>query len=132
VLPGEVHARLGRTARQVDVDERGVGRNRAGRRTIVIGDVTLDQLTPAVAQELGSRSSISIRLCSGYDVAENILFAVGLGRLRRRDPDASRAMRLLLDDVHFLGHLRGPRLVAERRPLICSSSQRRLPYRRGS
>jgi ribose transport system ATP-binding protein len=31
--------------------------------------------------------------------------AVGLEHLRRRDPDATKAMRSLLDDVHFLGHL---------------------------
>jgi ribose transport system ATP-binding protein len=31
--------------------------------------------------------------------------AVGLEHLRRRDPDVTKAMRSLLDDVHFLGHL---------------------------
>ena len=31
--------------------------------------------------------------------------AVGLEHLRRRDPDVKKAMRSLLDDVHFLGHL---------------------------
>ena len=38
-------------------------------------------------------------------VAENIRVAVGLEHLRRRDPDVTKAMRSLLDDVHFLGHL---------------------------
>ncbi len=38
-------------------------------------------------------------------VAENIRVAVGLEHLRRRDPDATKAMRSLLDDVHFQGHL---------------------------
>src|SRR5207245_8710126 len=31
--------------------------------------------------------------------------AVGIEHLRRRDPDATKAMRSLLDDVHFQGHL---------------------------
>src|SRR5207245_5967423 len=31
--------------------------------------------------------------------------AVGIEHLRRRDPDATKAMRSLLDDVHFRGHL---------------------------
>jgi ribose transport system ATP-binding protein len=38
-------------------------------------------------------------------VAENIRVAVGLEHLRRRNPDPTKAMRSLLDDVHFLGHL---------------------------
>src|SRR6185312_12903706 len=38
-------------------------------------------------------------------VAENIRLAVVSEHLRRRDPDSSVAMRSLLDDVHFLGHL---------------------------
>ena len=38
-------------------------------------------------------------------MAENLRVAVGAEHLRRRDPDATQAMRALLDDVHFLGHL---------------------------
>ena len=38
-------------------------------------------------------------------VAENIQVAVPLEHLRRRDPDARKAMRSLLDDVHFDSHL---------------------------
>ena len=59
-----------------------------------------------MAQELG----IAIvhqhpALLPDMTVAENIRVAVGLEHLRRRDPDATKAMRSLLDDVHFLGHL---------------------------
>jgi ribose transport system ATP-binding protein len=107
VLPGEVHALLG---------ENGAGKSTLMNvasgaivpdgGTIAIGDVTLDQLTPAVAQELG----IAIvhqhpALLPDMTVAENIRVAVGLEHLQRRDPDTTRAMRSLLDDVHFLGHL---------------------------
>ena len=65
-------------------------------------------------------------------VAENIRVAVGREHLRRRDPDATKAMRALLDDVGFLGHLEDRVGVAQRRPdATCSSSPRRSPSRRG-
>jgi ribose transport system ATP-binding protein len=74
--------------------------------TIVFEGALIDHLTPAVAQELG----IAIvhqhpALLPDMTVAENIRVAVGLEHLRRLDPDVTKAMRLLLDDVHFLGHL---------------------------
>ncbi len=107
VLPGEVHALLGENgAGKSTLMNVASGATVPDGGTIVVGDVTLDQLTPAVAQELG----IAIvhqhpALLPDMTVAENILLAVGRDRLLRRDPDASKAMRLLLDDVHFLGHL---------------------------
>jgi ribose transport system ATP-binding protein len=74
--------------------------------TIVFEGALIDHLTPAVAQELG----IAIvhqhpALLPDMTVAENIRVAVGPEHLRRLDPDVTKAMRLLLDDVHFLGHL---------------------------
>src|SRR5881227_2561427 len=106
VLPGEVHALLG---------ENGAGKSTLMNvasgsivpdgGTIAIGDVTLDQLTPAVAQELG----IAIvhqhpALLPDMTVAENIRVAVAREHLSRRDPDITKAMRTLLDDVHFGAH----------------------------
>jgi ribose transport system ATP-binding protein len=38
-------------------------------------------------------------------VAENIRVAVPIEHLQRRDADVSKAMRAVLDDVHFYGHL---------------------------
>jgi ribose transport system ATP-binding protein len=74
--------------------------------TIVFAGSRVDNLTPAIAQDLG----IAIvhqhpALLPDMTVAENIRVAVGLEHLRRRDPNVTRAMRSLLDDVHFLGHL---------------------------
>jgi ribose transport system ATP-binding protein len=74
--------------------------------TIIFDDARFASLTPALAQDLG----IAIvhqhpALLPDLTVAENIRLAVGLEHLRRRDPDATKAMRSLLDDVHFLGHL---------------------------
>jgi ribose transport system ATP-binding protein len=107
VRRGEVHALLG---------ENGAGKSTlmnvaSGATTpdsgeIVVDGAPVDHLTPAIAQELG----IAIvhqhpALLPDMTVAENIRVAVGREHLRRRDPDATKAMRLLLDDVHFLGHL---------------------------
>ena len=71
----------------------------------VLGE-PVEHLTPATAQDLG----IAIvhqhpALLPEMTVAENILVAVGRDHLKRRDPDVTKAMRSLLDDVHFLGHL---------------------------
>jgi ribose transport system ATP-binding protein len=107
VLPGEVHALLG---------ENGAGKSTlmnvaSGATTpdsgiIVVEGSEVGHLTPAIAQELG----IAIvhqhpALLPDMTVAENIRVAVGPEHLRRRDPSPGRAMRSLLDDVHFLGHL---------------------------
>ena len=107
VLPGEVHALLGENgAGKSTLMNVASGATAPDAGTIVIDGAPVDQLTPAVAQELG----VAIvhqhpALLPDMTVAENIRVAVGLEHLRRRDPDVTRAMRSLLDDVHFLGHL---------------------------
>jgi ribose transport system ATP-binding protein len=121
VLPGEVHALLG---------ENGAGKSTlmniaSGTTTPDGGAIVLDNsgvgnLTPALAQSLG----IAIvhqhpALLPDMTVAENIRLAVGPEHLRRRNPDATKAMRSLLDDVHFLGDL-------EDRVSLLSVAQRHL------
>jgi ribose transport system ATP-binding protein len=122
VLPGEVHALLG---------ENGAGKSTlmnvaSGATTQDEGTITFDgspveNLTPAVAQGLG----IAIvhqhpALLPDLTVAENIRVAVAPEHLRRRDPDPTKAMRSMLDDVHFLGHLedRVSSLTVARRHLL--------------
>src|SRR5262245_19637755 len=107
VLPGEVHALLG---------ENGAGKSTlmnvaSGTTTPDAGSIVFDgspveSLTPALAQELG----IAIvhqhpALLPDMTVAENIRVSVAPEHLRRRNSDTPRAMRSLLDDVHFLGDL---------------------------
>ena len=107
VLPGEVHALLGENgAGKSTLMNVASGATAPDGGTIVLDGSPVDHLTPAIAQELG----IAIvhqhpALLPDMTVAENIRVAVGLEHLRRRDPDATKAMRSLLDDVHFLGHL---------------------------
>jgi ribose transport system ATP-binding protein len=107
VLPGEVHALLG---------ENGAGKSTlmnvaSGATTpdggeIMFDGTPLDDLTPATAQQLG----IAIvhqhpALLPDMTVAENILVAVAPEHLRRRGEDTKVAMRRMLDDVGFTGHL---------------------------
>jgi ribose transport system ATP-binding protein len=107
VLPGEVHALLGENgAGKSTLMNVASGTTTPDSGTIVFDGTRPDNLTPALAQDLG----IAIvhqhpALLPDMTVAENIRVAVGLEYLRRRDPDATKAMRSLLDDVHFLGHL---------------------------
>ena len=107
VLSGEVHALLGENgAGKSTLMNIASGTTTPDGGTIVVGGSGVDSLTPAAAQGLG----IAIvhqhpALLPDMTVAENIRLAVGLDHLRRRDPDTTRAMRSLLDDVHFLGHL---------------------------
>ena len=107
VLPGEVHALLGENgAGKSTLMNVASGATTPDEGTIVFGGSTLDQLTPAIAQELG----IAIvhqhpALLPDMTVAENFRVAVAPDHLRRRDPNPATAMRSLLDDVHFLGHL---------------------------
>ncbi len=107
VLPGEVHALLGENgAGKSTLMNVASGATAPDSGTIVFEGAPVHQLTPAVAQELG----IAIvhqhpALLPDMTVAENIRVAVPLEHLRRRDPDVTKAMRSLLDDVHFHGHL---------------------------
>ncbi len=107
VIPGEVHALLGENgAGKSTLMNVASGTTTPDGGTIVFDGSRFDSLTPALAQDLG----IAIvhqhpALLPDMTVAENIRLAVRLEHLRRRDPDATKAMRSLLDDVHFLGHL---------------------------
>ena len=107
VLPGEVHALLGENgAGKSTLMNVASGTTTPDSGTIVFDGSSFDSLTPALAQDLG----IAIvhqhpALLPDMTVAENIHLAVGVEHLRRRDPDTTKAMRALLDDVHFLGHL---------------------------
>ena len=107
VLPGEVHALLG---------ENGAGKSTlmnvaSGAAQPDVGSIhfegtEIDDLTPARAQELG----IAIvhqhpALLPDMTVSENIRVAVARDHLQRRDPNLNAAMRSLLSDVHFTGHL---------------------------
>ena len=107
VLPGEVHALLGENgAGKSTLMNVASGTTAPDGGTIVFDGKLVDSLTPALAQDLG----IAIvhqhpALLPDMTVAENILVAVAREHLQRRDPDVVKAMRSLLDDVHFLGHL---------------------------
>jgi ribose transport system ATP-binding protein len=107
VLPGEVHALLGENgAGKSTLMAVASGAISPDGGTIVVDGLTVDDLTPAAAQDLG----IAIvhqhpALLPDMTVAENLRLAVTPERLRRRHPDVRKAMRALLDDVHFLGHL---------------------------
>jgi ribose transport system ATP-binding protein len=103
VLPGEVHALLGENgAGKSTLMNIASGATSQDEGTIVFAGDTIEQLTPVTAQELG----IAIvhqhpALLPDMTVAENIRVAVAPEHLRRRDPDIAKAMRSLLDDVHF-------------------------------
>ena len=122
VLPGEVHALLGENgAGKSTLMNIASGATAPDGGTIVFDGSPVEQLTPAIAQELG----IAIvhqhpALLPDMTVAENIRVAVGAEHLRRRDPDAEKAMRSLLDDVHSGGHLedRVSSLTVARRHLL--------------
>src|SRR3954471_18316539 len=107
VLPGEVHALLGENgAGKSTLMNVASGTTSPDSGTIAFEGSTIDHLTPAIAQELG----IAIvhqhpALLPDMTVAENIRLSVGLEHLRRRHSETPKAMRMLLDDVHFLGHL---------------------------
>jgi ribose transport system ATP-binding protein len=107
VLPGEVHALLG---------ENGAGKSTlmnvaSGALAPDVGAIVFDgspvsDLTPALAQELG----IAIvhqhpALFPDMTVAENLRVSLPPEHLRRANPDTTKAMRTLLERVHFSGHL---------------------------
>ncbi len=107
VLAGEVHALLGENgAGKSTLMNIASGATAPDGGSIEFDGAPVGPLTPVVALALG----IAIvhqhpALLPDMTVAENILVAVAPEHLRRRDPDPTRAMRGLLDDVHFLGHL---------------------------
>src|SRR5580765_4477700 len=107
VLSGEVHALLGENgAGKSTLMNVASGTMAPDEGSIVFDGATVENLTPALAQELG----LAIvhqhpALLPDMTVAENIRVAAAPEHLRRRDPDISKAMRSLLDDVHFDSHL---------------------------
>jgi ABC-type sugar transport system ATPase subunit/ribose/xylose/arabinose/galactoside ABC-type transport system permease subunit len=107
VLPGEVHALLGENgAGKSTLMNVASGTTATDSGSIVFAGSPVENLTPVAAQELG----IAIvhqhpALLPDMTVAENVRVAVAPEHLRRRDPDTTRAMRSLLDDVHFRGDL---------------------------
>src|SRR5437762_9872124 len=107
VLAGEVHALLGENgAGKSTLMNVASGATAPDSGSIVFDGDEVDSLTPATAQGLGiAMVHQHPALLPDLTVAENIRVAVGLEHLRRRDPDVTKAMRSLLDDVHFLGHL---------------------------
>jgi ribose transport system ATP-binding protein len=107
VLAGEVHALLGENgAGKSTLMNIASGATTPDVGTIAVGGELVESLTPALARDLGiAMVHQHPALLPDMTVAENILVAVGVEHLRRRDPDATKAMRSLLDDVHFQGHL---------------------------
>src|SRR5437763_8337428 len=107
VLPGEVHALLGENgAGKSTLMNVASGALAPDSGTIVFDGAPVENLTPAVAQDLGiAMVHQHPALLPDMTVAENMRVAVGIEHLRRRNLDPTRAMRALLDDVHFLGHL---------------------------
>ena len=107
VLPGEVHALLGENgAGKSTLMNVASGAMAPDAGAIVFEGTSYDSLTPALAQEMGiAMVHQHPALLPDMTVAENLQVALGVERLRQRNPDIRKAMRSLLDDVHFLGHL---------------------------
>src|SRR5436309_8271243 len=107
VQPGEVHALLGENgAGKSTLMNVASGTLAPDTGTILFADSAIDNLTPAVAQELGvAMVHQHPALLPDMTVAENIRVAVGIEHLRDHGPDVTKAMRAVLDGVHFLGHL---------------------------
>src|SRR4051794_13333774 len=107
VLPGEVHALLGENgAGKSTLMNVASGALSPDDGAIVFDGQTVEGLTPALAQDLG----IAIvhqhpALFPDLTVAENLLVTLGRARLQERDRDVRKAMRSLLDGVHFGAHL---------------------------
>ena len=107
VLPGEVHALLGENgAGKSTLMNVASGATTLDSGTILFDGAPIESLTPALAQSLGiAMVHQHPALLPDMTVAENIRVAVGVEHLKRRNPDTTKAMRSLLDDVHFQGHL---------------------------
>src|SRR6476661_2722229 len=107
VRPGEVHALLGENgAGKSTLMNIASGALAPDSGTIVFRGETIDNLTPALARELGiGMVHQHPAILPDMTVGENIRVAVGVEHLQRRDADRTKAMRAILDDVHFYGHL---------------------------
>src|SRR6476660_1937958 len=107
VLPGEVHALLGENgAGKSTLMNVASGATSPDSGSLVFEGSNVENLTPALAQSLGiAMVHQHPALLPDMTVAENIRVAVGIEHLRRRDRNVTKAMRSLLDDVHFEGHL---------------------------
>jgi ribose transport system ATP-binding protein len=107
VEAGEVHALLGENgAGKSTLMNIASGALAPDSGTIAINGSPVDILTPAVAQELGiAMVHQHPAILPDMTVAENIRVAVGSEHLKARDPEETAAMRAILDDVHFYGHL---------------------------
>jgi ribose transport system ATP-binding protein len=107
VLPGEVHALLGENgAGKSTLMNVASGATTPDAGTIVVDGAEIAHLTPAIAKDLG----IAIvhqhpAVLPDMTVAENIRVAVAPEHIRARGADATVAMRGMLDDVGFGGHL---------------------------
>jgi ribose transport system ATP-binding protein len=107
VLAGEVHALLGENgAGKSTLMNVASGATSPDDGSIVFEGTPVGPLTPAIAQGLG----VAIvhqhpALLPDLTVAENIRVAVPPEHLQRRNPQSAKAMRSLLADVHFSGHL---------------------------
>src|SRR3954451_23166496 len=107
VLAGEVHALLGENgAGKSTLMNIASGALASDSGTIVFAGAVLAEQTPALAQELGiAMVHQHPAILPDMTVAENIRVAVPPEQLQRRDTDLTKAMRAVLDDVHFYGHL---------------------------
>src|SRR4051812_27872127 len=107
VRPGEVHALLGENgAGKSTLMNVASGTISPDSGTIEFDGRRVEHLTPVVAQELGiAMVHQHPAVLPDMTVAENIRVAVPAEHLQRRDADPTKAMRVLLDDVHFYGHL---------------------------
>ena len=122
VMPGEVHALLGENgAGKSTLMNIASGATEPDTGSIVFEGESVIGLTPAAAQDLGiAMVHQHPALLPDMTVAENIQLAVGADHLRSRNEDVSKAMRALLDDVHFNGDLedRVSSLTVARRHLL--------------
>ena len=122
VMPGEVHALLGENgAGKSTLMNIASGATEPDTGSIVFEGESVAGLTPAAAQDLGiAMVHQHPALLPDMTVAENIQLAVGADHLRSRNEDLSKAMRALLDDVHFNGDLedRVSSLTVARRHLL--------------
>src|SRR6476619_8237769 len=107
VLAGEVHALLGENgAGKSTLMNVASGATSPDEGTIVFEGTSVGPLTPAIAQGLGvAIVHQHAAQLPDMTVAENIRVAVPPEHLRRRNPEPANAMRSLLADVHFSGHL---------------------------